>query len=124
MKIFSENLQDLFDKSAWHFIQQVQNYLSRRKSVTIGMAGGRSINNFLDSVSECNKIDWHRIHLFMVDERLVPLSHPDSNFGQLLNKIQRAMNGINLHPFINKNDIQAIQAYGQQLQKSPPVSTL
>ena len=119
MNIFSKNIQYLFEKSAWHFVQQVQTLLSERQSVTIGIAGGRSINNFLDSLSKWDNIPWQRIHLFMVDERLVPLNHPDSNYGQLIDKIQKAMNGINLHPFINENgnEMRAINAYGRRLQK-------
>jgi 6-phosphogluconolactonase len=66
-----------------------------------------------------------RIHFFMVDERIVPLSDPDSNFGGLKAQLfdQLLSEGViqhdQLHPFsASVNDApQRCEAYYQELQR-------
>ena len=51
-------------------------------------------------------IEWKKVHIFMVDERLVPIEHKDSNFrlayDSFLSKLimDGLLPGTNVHPFI------------------------
>ena len=57
----------------------VKRILSEKNHVVLGLPGGRSISRILDCLKK-EEIDWNKVHIFMVDERLVPLNHEDSNY--------------------------------------------
>lgn len=77
--------------------------------LTIGLCGGRSVVGLLgalrDEAHNQPKDLLSRIHFFMVDERLVPLTDERSNFGglkaQLFDRLigERAISENQLHPF-------------------------
>lgn len=53
------------------------------KMLSIALSGGTAPRLLFTRLSQpdlCDSIPWNRIHLFWVDERCVPLAHPDSNF--------------------------------------------
>ena len=80
------------------------------KQVVIAICGGRSVGGLLTSMLDLSAqlpaADWQRLQFFMVDERLVPLDHPDSNFGLVRQLFfSRALHdglikSSQIHPFI------------------------
>lgn len=52
--------------------------LVQQPHAVLAVSGGRSPIPFFDALSHC-KLDWSRVRIMPVDERLVPTSHPDSN---------------------------------------------
>ena len=84
---------------------RINEALKFKDFVVIGLPGGRSISHITDILKNDSRIDWKRIHFFMVDERLVPINHEDSNY-YLLDKIfftELVRSGKlpkeNIHPF-------------------------
>ncbi|KQX22585.1 MULTISPECIES: 6-phosphogluconolactonase [unclassified Sphingomonas] len=51
-------------------------------SATIAIAGGHTPRPILDRLKR-RSLPWHRAHFLPTDERLVPVTHPDSNYGML-----------------------------------------
>jgi 6-phosphogluconolactonase len=52
--------------------------LAQSSQVVLALSGGRSPLLFLQALAACD-LDWSRVRVTLVDERLVPESHPDSN---------------------------------------------
>jgi 6-phosphogluconolactonase len=67
-----------------------QNRMARlnqsQKQINLAFSGGSTPGAFFDKLAAdqqnpITRTDWRRIHLFWVDERCVPPTHPDSNYG-------------------------------------------
>lgn len=65
--------------------------------------GGRSVGAILEGLAHM-VVPWERLHLFMLDERAVPVDHPDSNFGLVSASLGDRGATANLHPFIHRPD--------------------
>ena len=81
--------------------KEIKNILNYKDKVVFGLPGGRSVKTLFDELIKSD-VPWHKIHFFMVDERLVTIDDEQSNFKlvkeQLLDKIDIPKE--NLHPFI------------------------
>lgn len=78
----------------------------KQEIVIFGLCGGRSVGAIFELLSRNTVIPWPKVHFFMVDERLVPITDPESNF-KLANDIlfeplkqQGLITDQNCHPFI------------------------
>ena len=85
--------------------EKVRGVLAVRRQAILAVPGGRSAAAIFQTML-AEELDWRRVHLFVVDERLVPVDHPDSNFKLLqehliapLAQAGRIEPG-NAHPFI------------------------
>lgn len=76
----------------------IDQILSEKDEVTLGLPGGRSISNILQFLKMEN-IDWNRVHVFMIDERLVSLDDNESNFKLIKQGLSDVIPSKNLHPF-------------------------
>ncbi|MEX2425708.1 MAG: 6-phosphogluconolactonase [Thermomicrobiaceae bacterium] len=57
--------------------------INRHGRCTIALAGGstpKRLYQILATNEYRSKVDWSNVHLFLGDERYVPLDHPDSNY--------------------------------------------
>jgi 6-phosphogluconolactonase len=96
--------------------------------LAIGLCGGRSVVGFLDALDSelrnTSKEFRARLHFFMVDERLVPLDHQDSNYGALRTQVfdrlikERILAENQLHPFqtTDESRAKACENYTEQLK--------
>lgn len=71
--------------------------------ISLALSGGSTPQRYYRLLAEepyRSRIPWDRLHVFLVDERHVPLDHPDSNFGMirqaLLDRVP--VPATNLHP--------------------------
>jgi 6-phosphogluconolactonase len=98
------------------------------ETIVIGLPGGRSIMPFLDKLAEkqeeLEEEVWRRLEFFMLDERVVPLDHEDSNFGSISEHLSRLVSGgkiavEQLHPFIANFELKdfGTKAYAAELQQ-------
>ena len=70
--------------AAAEFVKTVQTALIKRGTAAVAIPGGsspRRMHSILTRPEYRKAIDWKRVHLFWVDERLVPYYDADSNFG-------------------------------------------
>lgn len=104
--------------------------------LVIALCGGRSVVGLVQAFLRESAHQPHdllaRIHFFMVDERIVPLTHPDSNFGGLKQQLfdplvaEGKILQRQLHPLvIGTDDAQgACQRYVQELNEYGGVFTI
>jgi 6-phosphogluconolactonase len=80
----------------------------------VGLCGGRSVVGLLKGLQRASieqpRELLRRLHFFMVDERVVPLASPDSNFGGLKSQLfdsliaDRFIEERQLHPFVARRE--------------------
>jgi len=104
-------------------IRQVQD-----DTVIVAIPGGRSIMPFLKELiakaDDLEKDIWARIEIFMLDERVVPLDHEESNFGAISEHLSQLVSAgkivvEQLHPFIANFELKdfGTKAYAAELQE-------
>jgi len=62
----------------------IQSSIDRQGYCTIALPGGKTPTTLLQSLSRppfSTTVRWSKVFFFFGDERIVPLDHPDSNFG-------------------------------------------
>ena len=123
--VYDPNRSVLDDKASDFIVSNTKIMLTRKDLVLWAMPGGRSVSGIFRSLAKRNDIPWEKIHIFIIDERLVPIEANESNYkllyenmvARLLNK--RKIPAENIHPFIFKpEDIdKGVEAYELELKK-------
>lgn len=95
----------LLQRAARHLCEKIRGMLAVQKQVNLAVPGGRNVATIFQSM-QGEEVEWSRVHFFIIDERLVPIDHPDSNYKLLqdhfiepLVRAGRIAWG-NAHPFI------------------------
>lgn len=120
MKLLQGKKEDVEKQAVDEFKKTVTNLLKKQDIVILGLCGGRSIQGILKLLKQ-EKLPWSKIHVFMVDERQVPIRHEESNFKQahdllfkdLLEK--ELLDKTNLHPYDYEKPV---EQYTKLLQQS------
>ncbi|MCK4365149.1 MAG: 6-phosphogluconolactonase [Thermoplasmatales archaeon] len=89
---------EIYKKISSVIANSINQILSEKDEVILGLPGGRSISNILQFLKMEN-IDWNKIHVFMIDERLVPIDDDESNFKLIEQGLSDIIPIKNLHPF-------------------------
>jgi 6-phosphogluconolactonase len=116
--IIQGSREQLAEKTAYVLYKAIQVVLKKQDQVVVGVPGGRSIADILQHFRDFS-LPWKRIQMFMLDERLVPLDHPDSNYKlvkwHMGSKIPEDM----IHPFIYdpENPDLSLQNYSGELKR-------
>jgi 6-phosphogluconolactonase len=92
-------ISGLEKKAAWILAENLQYLLAEQRQVVLALCGGRNVTGILRYFAR-ESIDWERVHIFMVDERLVPPDHPDSNFRLIRESLGEIQSLATLHPFL------------------------
>ena len=71
--------------------------LSRKRLCTLAVPGGTSVSGIFDHLV-AQDLPWDRIHLFLVDDRLVSIKHKDSN-SHVLKPFYQVLAEDNIHLF-------------------------
>lgn len=119
-----DSAEQLFEHAAAMIEKSIRVLLSTQKLVLLGVPGGRSVAGIFAKLLK-KRIKWKRVHIFMVDERLVPINHEESNFRLVRDNLTKELTEKNIlpkenvHPFVY-DETQAdygISAYEKELQK-------
>jgi 6-phosphogluconolactonase len=73
-------------EAAEHFARAVDTALAERSAAHIALSGGstpRDLYVHLATTDYRERIPWARVHLYLTDERVVPVSSPESNIGMI-----------------------------------------
>jgi len=98
------NADQLLQSAGAHLCARLRGALAARGRATLAVPGGRSVAAIFRQM-QLEPLDWNRVHLFVADERLVPVDHADSNFRllreQLVDPLVQAgrLPPGNAHPF-------------------------
>lgn len=124
MKIIKDKRKELEIKAAILIERKIHEYLKTQKQVVLGICGGTSVKGIFELLKKQN-IPWEKVHIFWVDERLVPTDSPDSNYNQSCNIFldfltkQKKIKTINVHPY-NYFDLQiekGLDAYKNEVRE-------
>ena len=91
--------------------------LRKKQNVVIAVPGGRSVVDiykcFRDTI-----LPWERINIFMLDERLVPADHPESNYRLVSEHLGSKISLDIIHQFIYNvdNPTQSVTDYNRELE--------
>ena len=95
--------EELSDAAAWFVIEKGKESTQARGIYTLALSGGKSSRRLFELLAEGpdhTQMPWEKTHLFWGDERCVPPTDPESNFGNaeavLLSKV--ALPSENIHP--------------------------
>ena len=86
-------------KAAWILAEAIRTLLDGKSRVIVAVPGGRSVGGIFQNLAK-EDIDWRRVHLFMVDERLVPLDDAECNFRLVVEYLGDTVPVASLHPFV------------------------
>jgi 6-phosphogluconolactonase len=96
--IIREPREALEKKAAEILAKAIRQSISKKNQAVLAVPGGRSVGAVMKRL-ETELIDWSRVHVFMVDERLVATGHPESNFELAKSCLAPFVPELNLHPF-------------------------
>jgi 6-phosphogluconolactonase len=106
-QIITNKTRSFLDKTAVEIIENsIHDHLKTKKIVVFGICGGRSVTGIFGLLGSSEKILWEKIHIFMVDERIVPITDDESNYNlakiYFINKLlqDNLIPESNLHPFV------------------------
>jgi 6-phosphogluconolactonase len=107
--------EQIFAKSAKLIKKSIDELLFKKNFVVLGLCGGRSITSILNELIK-EDILWEKIHVFLVDERLVPIDDEESNFRLINESLSEVVPEENFHPFIfDKNN--SLESYMTEIKK-------
>lgn len=82
--IVEASAADMARKGADIWCESAQESVGRRGRFALAISGGstpRRLHRLLAEAPYLSRMPWDRIHIFWVDERCLPWTHPESNFG-------------------------------------------
>jgi 6-phosphogluconolactonase len=119
-----ENANEMGKECAKEFERIITEAIAARGHCTVALSGGTTpllVYKELVSKEFIAKVDWHKCHFFVSDERCVPLDDKESNFGNA----QRAFLDYlklpeeNLHPpgSLETTPVEAALTYEQEIKQ-------
>ncbi|MFH1400828.1 MAG: 6-phosphogluconolactonase [Nanoarchaeota archaeon] len=104
MKVYADKDRAVMEDVAAGFLaQSLRAVVDKKKKAVLALCGGRSVSGIYASLAE-QDVPWSSVHIFMVDERLVPLDDGQSNFRlvkeSLIDALGPRLPSRNAHPFI------------------------
>ena len=114
LKVFKAN--ELAHAAAAYLYEQITATIKRRGICNIALSGGSTPWAAFGILAKTH-MDWDKLHVFFVDERCVPPTHPDSNYAMLTQTLQQApIPATNIHRFRGEDDpTQAAEVYSQAI---------
>lgn len=98
-------------RAAHDIIAKAKELAKKQKTIVIGVCGGNSTKGIYKLFSKSNDKVWKKIHIFFVDERVVPQDHDDSNY-KMVKKMfidtlvrKKILPIENVHPVIEQKGI-------------------
>lgn len=104
-RIIFPDLGAMSHEAAQYFVRAAREAISERGRFLAALSGGRTSRHTYELLAGSyygDQIAWEKVHLFLSDERFVPVSDPESNFGtiQKLLLLGTDLPQANQHPFI------------------------
>ena len=78
--IFFEDKAEIYRRAADLIAMRLTALLDAQPYGVLATAAGQTLEEFWRALANREGIDWSRVHLFLADERMVPLTDPRSNY--------------------------------------------
>jgi len=110
--------KDIHTKAAYLLKKFLIEEINEKGTVILGLPGGRNISPILSKLKKAD-ICWKKVHVFLVDERLVPLTDINSNFRLIKKELSDVIPQDNLHPLIFDKNISdfGIKRYENEIKR-------
>lgn len=107
----------LTEKAAVILYKTIQIFIKTKNRVVMAVPGGRSVAGIFDNLRECD-VPWEQVHIFLLDERLVPAGHPESNYRLVKEHLGRNCETPYIYPFrFDPMDLKpSVSTYYKELQ--------
>jgi len=116
--IIQGSVKQLAEKAATILFDTTIRLLRKKEKVVIAVPGGKSVAGIYENFRDCT-LPWDRIHIFLLDERLVAVDHPDSNYKLIREHMGNKAGSVLIHPFMYevKRPMQSIIDYKEDLNR-------
>lgn len=115
--IIQGSRKQMVEKTSSLLCEKTLMFLKKKQDVVIAVPGGRSVADIYKRFRDC-PLPWDRIHIFLLDERLVPADHPESNYKLVKEHLGAKVPANMIHQFRYDvdNPRQSVIDYGKELQ--------
>lgn len=115
-----QSANEVAKEAANYIADRIRESLTKKGFFTMAISGGRTPWEMIKELAN-EDLEWEKVFLFQVDERMAPDGHPDRNLTQLFNSIQgtKLMTRLNIFPMhvIAEDLDQACQEYADSIQR-------
>lgn len=110
--------EQLAERAASILAQAISQCIAVKGRAVLAVPGGRSVAAIFAWLRQ-QELPWEQLHIFLLDERLVPKDHPDSNFRLVKEQLGSTMPPEMLHSFQYhpEEPRQGVAEYSQELEK-------
>lgn len=95
--------QEMIAKATELIKNHIRSLLEEQDHVVLAVPGGRNVAEIFLRLRDSD-VPWSHVDIFMLDERLVPTDHQESNFRQAHEILGAVVEKGRLHPFIFEAD--------------------
>lgn len=88
--------QDLERFAADIISKEIETYLISHETIILGLIGGKSVEGLYQLLTKKN-LDWKSVHVFLLDERCIPLDSKESNSQVIKKYFSRKLQKKNIH---------------------------
>jgi len=74
--------RDFYTRALEIFLGEYRKNIEEKGEFSVALSGGNTPKPLFKLLAK-EEIEWKKVHIFMVDERHLPLDHPESNYGNL-----------------------------------------
>ncbi|MFW2366672.1 MAG: 6-phosphogluconolactonase [Desulforhopalus sp.] len=98
--------------------QACKHFIRKKDRVVLAVPGGRSVVEIFNRLGLLD-LEWPKVHIFLLDERLVPDSHHESNYRLVMESFGESVPGGVVHPFRYEVERagESVTAYGNALDR-------
>lgn len=113
---------EIYDSAVQIFIEKAQAAIKKKEKFTVCLSGGKTpkpLYELLATPEYSEQINWKKCHVFFGDERCVPDTHDDSNYGMIYDTLLKKVDVPKSQVYKmdgSRTPRQAAQAYTQVFQ--------
>lgn len=118
-----EDAEALAREGLRRVVEATKRAVAARGRFVMALAGGNTPRRLYQLWSQLEPFDWHAIHLCFTDERMVPTTNPESNFGMARDSLLQVVPLPKTQLYCVPTDVpcdQAARTYEQQLRSLLP----
>lgn len=116
--IIQGSRKQMAEKATTLLCEATLRLLRKKQNVAIAVPGGRSVVDIYKSFGDAT-LPWERINIFLLDERLVPADHPESNYRLVREHLGSKISPDIIHQFnyCVDNPAQSVTDYSRDLER-------
>lgn len=107
----------MVEKAALLLFRSMEAFIREKGHTVLAVPGGRSVGEIFRRLSAC-RLEWEKVRMFMLDERLVEVDHPESNYKLVKNSMGSTIPPEAIIPFRHDPDhpLSGLTTYAEKLK--------